>query len=266
MTSLSVNKKAAPALLAALAQSLVFLVVCYSRSSQSFQPVVAPVFRADSSVQKRPFAGFYAKQRRPGVAIGNGMAGSASETDAVSIPFDGSEDRFDRWRFLQEFLEGDHPSSDVVNIVLYRVLDGALKYPRPSGGGDTFGSEGEIEMKAEVKQRLEKILTEYATNGRVNAVATMGNHEEGLEEEEKKALEILEQLEGLLPDPVENEDDNKSLWDTVIELHGRQSVKINESQNPVSMDWKTASTVSRVLLHFDFLTLGIVDAPIIKKE
>jgi len=190
---------------------------------------------------------------------------SDSGTEDVSIPFDGSEDRFDRWRFLQEFLDGDHPSSDVVNVVLYRVLEGALKYPRPAGGGDTLGSEDTIEMTAVVKERLEKIISEYSTEGRVKAVVTINKSDEGYEREEKKALEILEQIEGVLPDPVENEDDYKSLWDFMIELHGREAVKIHQSQNPVSTDWKIANTVTRVLLHFDFLTLGIVDNPLIKE-
>eukprot|EP00536_Pseudo-nitzschia_multiseries_P015184 jgi/Psemu1/217143/e_gw1.835.2.1 len=191
------------------------------------------------------------------------MTDSESEAGCISIPFDGSDDRFDRWRFLQDFLDGDHPSSDVVNIVLYRVLEGALKYPRPAGGGDTLGSAEIEELTAEVKERIAKILSDYSTEGRVKALVTISSNDDGYEEEEKLALEILEQIEGVLPDPIENEDDHKSLWDTVIQIHGREAVKISETQRPVSMEWRVASTVTRVLLHYDFLTLGIVDAPLI---
>lgn len=193
------------------------------------------------------------------------MASSDSEVENILIPFYGSENRFDRWRFLQEFLEGDHPSSDVVNVILYRVLDGALKYPRPSGGGDTQSGSDTIEMKRNVRERIQVILSDYTDDGRVKAVPTMSNKDNGdtYEKDLERALEILEQIEGVLPDPVDDEDDFKSLWDSIIELHGREAVKINETQNPVSVDWKIANTVTRVLLHFDFLTLGIIDGPIV---
>lgn len=186
---------------------------------------------------------------------------SGSEIESTSIPFDGSEDRFDRWKFLQDLLEGDYPSSDVVNKVLYRVLDGVLKYPRPSGGRDTLGSDDTVEMTADVKETIKSILADHSTEGRVNAVMAMGNGDKDFVKDKKAALETLEKLERVLPDPVENEDDYKSLWDTVIELYGREAVKYNESQKPVLLDWKIANTVTRVLLHFDFLTFGIIDAP-----
>jgi len=181
------------------------------------------------------------------------MSNSDLETQSISIPFDGSEDRFDRWRFLQNFLDGDHPSSDVVNIILYRVLDGVLKYEGPS--------ENVVELTSEVKQNIEEILTSFSVDGRVKAVLTMSNNDDDYDEAEKSTLKILEKLETILPDPVENEDDYKSLWDTIIELHGRETVKFNESQNPVSLDWRIANTVTRVLLHYDFLTLGIINTP-----
>lgn len=190
------------------------------------------------------------------------MSNSDSEIQAISIPFDGNEDRFDRWRFLQGFLDGDHTSSDVVNIVLYRVLEGVLKYPRPSGGRDSIGSDNTVEMTADVKEKIKEILENYSTEGRVKAVLTTSDDDENFEKDEKAVLAVLEQLEGVLPDPVENEEDYKSLWDAIIELHGREAVKFNQSQNPVSLDWKIANTVTRVLLHYDFLTLGIIDAPL----
>mmetsp|Transcript_10711 Transcript_10711/g.25772 ORF Transcript_10711/g.25772 Transcript_10711/m.25772 type:complete len:254 (-) Transcript_10711:46-807(-) len=187
------------------------------------------------------------------------MRDSNSETQDVHITFSNIEDRFDRWRFLQDILEGDYPSPEIVNIVLYRVLDGALKYPRPSEGSD--GNDF-VEIKAEVKQKIEEILTEHSIDGQVKAVATMSNFDGDYEVAKKNMLEILEQLEKILPDQIEEEEDYKSLWDTIIELHGREAVKFNESQNPISLDWKIANIVTRVLLHYDFLTLGIVDAPL----
>jgi len=73
---------------------------------------------------------------------------------------------------------------------------------------------------------------------------------------------LFERLEKLLPDPIENEDDFKSAWDTLLEIHGRESVKINENQIPKSMEWKIATVVTRLLIHFDFLQIGIVDSPL----
>jgi hypothetical protein len=179
-------------------------------------------------------------------------------TPDISIPFDGSEDRFDRWRFLQNFLEGDHPSDDVVNVVLYRVLDGVLKNPRALERRDTIDSSDAVEMTAEEKEKINEVLSDYSTEGRVKAVISTSNNDADYEKTEKETVMILEQLEKLLPDAVENEDDYKSLWDTIIELHGREAVKFNERQNPVSLDWKIANIVTRVLLHYDFLTLGIM--------
>lgn len=183
------------------------------------------------------------------------MCDSRSEVKNTAIPFDGSEDRFDRWRFFQDFLEGDYPSPDVVNIILYRVLKGALKLPQTSDGSDSEA----VEISAEVREKIEEILSDYSTEGRVEAVVTITNTDIDYEEAHEKVSDILQQLEMVLPDPIEAEQDYKSLWDTVIEIHGREAVKYNESQKPVSLDWKIASTVTRVLLHYDFLTHGIVD-------
>ena len=187
----------------------------------------------------------------------------------IEIPFDGKEDRFDRWKFLQDFLDGD-ASSDVVNIILYRVLDGALKYPRPTGRSEDTNSvstnnnngvitevvvqQEVVEMLIEVKENIKQLLSEYSTEGTIPIV--------GSSIDDNSTIVLLEQLEKLLPDPIENEDDFKSAWDTLLEIHGRESVKINENQIPKSMEWKIATVVTRLLIHFDFLQIGIVDSPL----
>jgi hypothetical protein len=244
--------------------SLTFLLLFRPKDSHSFQPVIV-TSKINSYAEQSCTLSSRSPTRRIDLSMTSlGMSNSDSETQIVSIPFDGSDDRFDRWKFFQALLEGDHPSSDVVNIVLYRVLEGVLKYSRPSGGRDTQDSEDTIEMTAQVKEKIEGILADYSAEGRVKAVMTMSNdnNDEDYEKAEKEVLAILEQLEGILPDPVEDEEDFKSLWDTIIELHGREAVKFNQSQNPVPLDWKIANTVSRVLLHYDFLTHGIIDAPL----
>lgn len=252
-------------LFAVLLGRLCSQIALRSRCTHSFQPAVNN-YHAKSSVEERcPSCRRSIEPSKTGFATAFCMTSSNSEVENVLIPFYGSENRFDRWRFLQEFLEGDHPSSDVVNVILYRVLDGALKYPRPSGGGDAQSGGDTIEMKRNVREKIQVILSDFSNDGRVKAVPTMSNKDDGdaYEKDLEHALDILEQIERVLPDPVEDEDDFKSLWDSIIELHGREAVKINETQNPVSVDWKIANTVARVLLHFDFLTLGIIDAPIL---
>jgi len=196
--------------------------------------------------------------------------------EITNVPFDGLEDRFDRWKFLQDFLDGD-ASPDVVDVVLYRALESVLKYPRPNGraegGGNNDDNKGVVEdevveMTMEVKENLEQIVSEYSTEGRIPIVILTRIDMRDCDDENKTQQQlqqsvILEQLEKLLPDPIENEEDHKSAWDTIIEIHGRESIKIDESQIPISMEWKIANTVSRLLVHFDFLQLGIVTSPLI---
>ena len=241
--------------------NVMLLLASHSEYSHSFQPVVVTA-GIDSCMGQCRLNSRPVSFRIDFSTTAVGMSGSGSDIENISIPFDGSEDRFDRWKFLQDVLECGYPSSDLVNVVLYQVLEGVLKYPRPSGGRDTQGSDDTIEMTADVKEIIKEILADYSTEGRVNAVMSMSNNDEDIEKGGKLALATLEKLESVLPDPVENEDDYKSLWDTVIELYGREAVKYNESQKPVALDWKIANTVARVLLHFDFLTHGVIDAPL----
>lgn len=257
MTNLPGNKRYSRVLTTVL-EMLTLTLLLYSKYSQSFQPVVV-AGTANLSVERCALISHSGNP--PLESLITRLDMSNSESNNISIPFDGSEDRFYRWRFFQDFLDGDHLSSDVVNIVLYRVLDGVLKYPRPSGGGDTLGSDGIIEIKEEVREKIREILAD-SIEGRVKAVVTMSNDDDDYEKAKKSSLAILEQLERILPDPADEEEDYKSLWDTIIQIHGRGAVKFNESQNPISWDWKVANIVSRVLLHYDFLTYGIIDAPL----
>mmetsp|Transcript_10642 Transcript_10642/g.25378 ORF Transcript_10642/g.25378 Transcript_10642/m.25378 type:complete len:312 (-) Transcript_10642:1376-2311(-) len=222
---------------------------------------------------------------------------SSSSSSAFSI----LEDRFDRWRFLQDLLEGD-ADPNLTNVVLYQVLDGALKYRRPRGpqndddandndydtdatleedvggppavaaaAGPPTTVDLEDDMSVEVREKMEQLLKEFENDGYVG-VFQQSNDDEDPEqqqqrqeeegEEDQQKLAILERLEGFLPDPNEDEEAHKSLWDLVIELHGRESVKSNEMSNPIDVDWKLRNVVARILIHHDFLSLGIVDGPL----
>jgi hypothetical protein len=151
-------------------------------------------------------------------------------------------DRFSRWRFLQGILE-EEADNDIVNQVLFQVLEGALKYTKPKG--EDAKETGSPEITTVLKEKMEKVLS-TATNGYISALGDSDGS-------------VLQHLEGLLPDPLEEEDAARSVWDTVMELHGRGAVQFNE-RNPTP-EWKISCVVARLLLHFDFLTLGIVTSP-----
>lgn len=192
------------------------------------------------------------------------------DTDSLEEDQAGGEDlielsnRFNRWRFLQEFLDGD-ASPNVVNIVLYRALKGALDEQQ-----EQEKEKDVAEMSMEKKEIIRQLLSDYSMVGRIpitglSTSSMNSNFDRGdadVDAEVKtlsmqQQLVLLERLEKLLPDPIENEDDHKSAWDTVMEIHGKESVKNNESDNPVSMDWKVSNTVSRLLIHYGFLQSGI---------
>jgi hypothetical protein len=72
----------------------------------------------------------------------------------------------------------------------------------------------------------------------------------------------IDWLEELLPNPQDDEDAYNSLWDVVMELHGREAVKddmknSNDTSSSTS-NWTIRCLIVRVLIHFDFLTQGIL--------
>ncbi len=108
----------------------------------------------------------------------------------------------------------------------------------------------------------------------------VSSKEDNMVEVDGNALSILKKIELVLPDPDEDEESHKSAWDVIVELHGRESVRMEEEklqrENAVkiatggvsssihvkyraqSLQWRTLSTVGRVLIHFDFLTKGVL--------
>lgn len=70
----------------------------------------------------------------------------------------------------------------------------------------------------------------------------------------------VQELERLyLPDPEEDKDAITSLWDTISEIHGREGVKMDLRDKP---QWPYICCLCRILLHYDFLTKGIVEKAI----
>jgi len=171
----------------------------------------------------------------------------------------GLYDRFDRWRFLQNMLDEDI-SADDTQLVLFALLDNYLKFsarPAYKQGTDETGSPL---LTAERRENIEAVL-QLSSAQAIHDLLKEAEHYENDAVEVVPSTEILDKLELLLPDPVEDEDAFKGLWDTVIELHGRESVKINERN--ATIQWKTRCRIARVLLHYDFLTYGLVDEPLV---
>lgn len=224
------------------------------------------------------------------VTDGESSPTSTTATTATTTKVQGLDDQFQRWKYLQELLEGD-ADPITTNIVLYQVLDGALKYRRPRGGTAMFNDDADSEDRREsgsdktaatstpvveledetpalIREKIERLLNDSSRSGSIDVFQSDKNGEDGDkhqvdQQEEQQTLLMLEQLEELLPDPKEDEDAHRSLWDLVLELHGREAVKINETKTPKDLDWKLRNVVARLLMHHDFLTLGIVDGPLV---
>jgi hypothetical protein len=90
-------------------------------------------------------------------------------------------------------------------------------------------------------------------------------------EVDESALTLLECIEkNLLPDIIDDEDAYKSTWDVIIDLYGRESVRVSEDRLSKERDeeeegvrrknlqWRTLSVIGRVLIHFDLLTKGVL--------
>ncbi|KAG7344615.1 hypothetical protein IV203_022623 [Nitzschia inconspicua] len=160
-------------------------------------------------------------------------------------------DRFDRWKFFQDLLEGD-ADVHVVNQLLYAVLEGALRFPRKDA------NQRFVELSNPVKESIQRIL-HLQTDDRKVVVALLDDYTD--ESSQDATQRVLQQLEQVLPTMDDDPDAFRSLWDTVLEIHGREAVKYQETQDN-TLQWKMQQTVARVLLHYDFLTLGIVTKPL----
>lgn len=149
----------------------------------------------------------------------------------------GLNDRFSRWRWLQKLLDEETDPSET-NKVLFQVLSVYLKFPSEDG-------EASPELTTSRRTNIQYLL-QNARGDIIEAVS---------EFTELSDSSIYEDLEKILPDPEREEDAFKSLWDIVMELHGRESVKFNEREG--REEWRMRCVVARVLLFYDFLSRGI---------
>ncbi|KAL7476201.1 hypothetical protein ACHAW6_002079 [Cyclotella cf. meneghiniana] len=196
--------------------------------------------------------------------------------------------RFERWNFLQKLLENEVPSGDVEDVLL-AVLDGYLR-----NGPEENSGEASPVLEEEGREAMRLWTEEVSSLDRAGEkrggsrflhhfVRPPVDYERELfrdssEEEEEavtsiddipeRARSLLSRMEGFLPHPSREEEAHKSAWDVIIELHGRESVRINEEKLQrwglegegfrENMEWKTLCCLGRVLIHYDFLTRGIL--------
>lgn len=146
------------------------------------------------------------------------------------------DDRFERWKFMQNILEGD-ADEDLANHALFLVLDRAIRYLKE---GKT--TEDSPEITAALQEKIEKVLA-ASENRRIPVL--------GVSED----MPTYNAIQSILPDPVEDEDANKSSWDVVMQLHGMEMVKISE-KNP-TYEWTMSCSLVRLLLQYDFLENGV---------
>lgn len=219
--------------------AIITLILLLPSLSASFRPLR---YSAAINSHRRGRTPTVFPRRRNLVSLSTAKSPGAELRDRLGL-----YDRFDRWRFLQRLLDFETDAADT-NRILHSVLEGYLQYKRPTYG--TTEVTGSPEFTAERRAQIETVLQD-SSSGMLPALSDGGPpHNQA----------VLDKLEKLLPDPDEDEDDFKGLWDTIIELNGRESVKINERD--ATPDWKATCLVGRVLVHFDFLTYGILDEPI----
>ncbi|KAL7472757.1 hypothetical protein ACHAXS_013132 [Conticribra weissflogii] len=230
-----------------------------------------------------------------------GVIANIIQTDVIQRR--GLTEQFERWKFLQQVLEGEIHSADIEDVMLV-VLTGYLEHgptaitsTKDNNGGSAspilnevrrqmilrlignlvswdVGSDddGENDGGSRILHKLIGPPIDYESEpiDDVDPDAFEGGEMDAID---PKALSILEQIEQLLPDPAVDEESHKGAWDLVIDLFGRESVRIREEKlrrngNGVaadgkitckeSLEWRTTCSVTRVLIYYDFLTKGVL--------
>ena len=213
--------------------------------------------------------------------------------------------QFERWKFLQQLLDGEIQPLDIENVLIL-VLSSYLQHgptALTSDNKDENGGNASPVLNDEQMSNMRGVINDISILGVSDngigdsrflhmlvlppvdyesmTIDIMEDEEDSnIIEVDTNALSILQQIERLLPDPIEDEEAYNSLWDVVIDLYGRESVKIKEtalqqekesSRYIVSsssgnleccvnnLQWRALCTVGRVLIHYDFLTKGVLN-------
>lgn len=158
-------------------------------------------------------------------------------------------EQFNRWKFLQDLLEGEVDYRDV-NELLYCVFHAYLH------SDPTQRDESSPKLTESTQTTLRQLLSmekvvEYSIP-LFQPRCIVPSPSSGVE----SAVLLMNRLESLLPDPIEQKDAHDGLWDTIEALHGWEGVRLSR-QNPCR-DWDARCTVARVLIWFDFLAVGVL--------
>ena len=216
------------------------------------------------------------------------------------------DQQFERWKFMQRLLEGELSPSDIEDVLLLS-LNAYLQHGPTSttanNKNENGGNASPVLNDEQISNIEEVINSMLAVSDGIGdskflhmlvlppvdyeSTTIDTEDDEGRDKNtvvvDTNALSILEQIEKLLPDPDEDEDAYKSTWDVIIDLYGRESVRVKEealqrekleqcvdvSDNDGSgsnskrycadsLQWRTLCTVGRVLIHYDFLTKGVL--------
>jgi len=222
------------------------------------------------------------------------------------------DQQFERWKFMQCLLEGEIPPSDIEDVLVLSLSaylqhgpTAATSNNKDENGGNAspvLNDEQKSDIQGAIKAMLEVsdgigdskflhllVLPPIDYESITIDVEDDDDAGSNMVEVDSSALSILEQIEQLLPNIEDDEDAYKSAWDVVIDLYGRESVRVNEealqreresgrypsSENvdsgsleccADSLQWRTLCAVGRVLIHFDFLTKGILNENTFRDE
>lgn len=203
-------------------------------------------------------------------------------------------DQFERWRFMQRLLEGEIPPSDVEDVLVAVLRAYLLHGPTVDSGSnggdrdeDNGGSASPV-LTDERRRDVEVLLRDVTSTGRflhglvlppvdykttaidVDEATAAARREINRVEVDPSSLSMLMGIESMLPDPDEDEEAHVSAWDVVIELYGRESVRVKEEKlqrereeggttcDAENLQWRTLAAAARVLIHYDFLTKGVL--------
>jgi len=146
------------------------------------------------------------------------------------------ENRFEKWRFLQDLLDGEIEDR-VLGKLLLNVLDDFVDNQPAKTRDDVVSGSPELTPDLISKLHASIEVLRQDSEAAMTDVAEAG---------------AISKLEDLLPDPTEDEDAHKSVWDTILEIHGQDMVRAKET-NP-TLEWRKLCLVARLLIHFDFLS------------
>ena len=206
-------------------------------------------------------------------------------------------EQFSRWKFLQQLLENELAHSDIEDVLLLSLSAYLQHGPGPKSYNNKDENGGNASPVLTEEQRvimsglIEQIVA--ASDGigdsrflhllvlpqvdyeslTIDVDDEEDKHDEQIQPPDEVAMSILAQIEQLLPDPIEDEESYKSAWDVVIDLYGRESVRVKEEKlqrekesggggggtmSLENLEWRTLCAVGRVLIHYDFLTKGVL--------